>query len=262
MSNPAVLSLASLEKNEEFNGRFEIEDNIGEAVHVHYKDIRLDLTVKEFYEIAGKMGTIIDELVTVDGFSCKDFDPYRLMEISGELINLKKITYDEMYLEEMYISEEETLKESQILKMLKDEVSHRENETQVNYYDPDKLHRQTDMERLQYNLCAAKSQKVNPENAEILMLNDSSCIFDGEQTAACLYELYGNVKVKVKRLWFEGGKYGKKEQEKSEDECCHLDMEEQPQVKIEKRKKVKNIYLNMATAENGKEKYKVSIRRE
>ena len=72
MSNPAVLSLASLEKNEEFNGRFEIEDNIGEAMHVHYKDIRLDLTVKEFYEIAGKMGTIIDELVTVDGFSCRD----------------------------------------------------------------------------------------------------------------------------------------------------------------------------------------------
>ena len=38
MSNPAVLSLASLEKNEEFNGRFEIEDNIGEAGAVPFHE--------------------------------------------------------------------------------------------------------------------------------------------------------------------------------------------------------------------------------
>ena len=261
MSNPAVISLASLEKNEEFGGRFEIEDNIGEAMHVHYKDIRLDLTVKEFYEIAAKMGTIMDELVTVDGFSCKDFDPYRLMEMAGELTRLKKITYDEMYLEDMFVSEEESLKGSQILKMLKDELSHRENEKQVNYYDPDKLQRQTDMERLQYNLNMVKAQKVNQDNAEILMLNDSKRIFDGEQIAACLYYLYGNRKVKVKRLWFEGGRYGKQEHKMTEAECYHLDMEEQPGVKIEKRKKVKNIYLNMATLETGKEKYEIKIQR-
>ena len=52
MSNPAVLSLASLEAVGDVGYRFEIEDNIGEAVHIHYKEIRLDLTVQEFYEIS------------------------------------------------------------------------------------------------------------------------------------------------------------------------------------------------------------------
>lgn len=41
MSNPGVLSLASLEAVGA-DYRFEIEDNIGEAIHIHYKDIRLD----------------------------------------------------------------------------------------------------------------------------------------------------------------------------------------------------------------------------
>lgn len=51
MSNPGVLSLASLAPVGA-DYRFEIEDNIGEAIHIHYKDIRLDLTVDEFYKIA------------------------------------------------------------------------------------------------------------------------------------------------------------------------------------------------------------------
>lgn len=38
MSNPGVLSLASLEAVGA-DYRFEIEDNIGEAIHIHYKDI-------------------------------------------------------------------------------------------------------------------------------------------------------------------------------------------------------------------------------
>lgn len=49
MINPGVISLASLQdfKNLCFPYRFEIEDNIGEAIHIHFKDIRLDLTTAE-----------------------------------------------------------------------------------------------------------------------------------------------------------------------------------------------------------------------
>jgi hypothetical protein len=63
MSNPGVIFLARFHKD---NINFAVEDNIGEAVHIHlyssFINVRLDLTVKEFLEIAGQIEGIIDRL--------------------------------------------------------------------------------------------------------------------------------------------------------------------------------------------------------
>jgi hypothetical protein len=32
-----------------------IEDNVGEAIHIHYKTVRIDFTIKEFIEFSKKM---------------------------------------------------------------------------------------------------------------------------------------------------------------------------------------------------------------
>jgi len=37
------------------NTRLDIEDNIGESIHIHYKNLRLDFTVKDFIELAKAM---------------------------------------------------------------------------------------------------------------------------------------------------------------------------------------------------------------
>ena len=42
-----VLSTTFLQ-NTTMNGRLDIEDNIGEGIHIHYKNFRLDLTIKDF----------------------------------------------------------------------------------------------------------------------------------------------------------------------------------------------------------------------
>ena len=34
------------------NTRLDIEDNIGESIHIHYKNLRLDFTVEDFIELA------------------------------------------------------------------------------------------------------------------------------------------------------------------------------------------------------------------
>jgi hypothetical protein len=47
MSNPGVLMLSETL----INGKsFRIEDNIGEAIHIHFGDIRLDMTIREFFD--------------------------------------------------------------------------------------------------------------------------------------------------------------------------------------------------------------------
>lgn len=61
MSNPGVIVLASLKKP--FPYRFEVEDNIGEAIHIHFQDMRIDLTVKEFLDITDKLQQILDNMV-------------------------------------------------------------------------------------------------------------------------------------------------------------------------------------------------------
>lgn len=42
--------------------RLDIEDNIGESMHVHYKNIRLDFTVKDFFNFAKACSEALEEL--------------------------------------------------------------------------------------------------------------------------------------------------------------------------------------------------------
>ena len=45
-------------------------------------------------------------------------------------------------------------------------------------------------------------------------------IFDGQHRASCLYYLYGNIRVPVRRMWFKDGKYTQNQQEKNEILDC------------------------------------------
>ena len=42
--------------------RLDIEDNIGESVHVHYKNMRLDFTITDFLNLAKACSNALEEL--------------------------------------------------------------------------------------------------------------------------------------------------------------------------------------------------------
>lgn len=224
MSNPGVLSLASLEPVGA-DYRFEIEDNIGEAIHIHYKDIRLDLTVEEFYDIAYQVNEMIDLVVGVEGFSSRDYDPVNLVGLAACLPDLAKVTEDEVYLADLLIDTYDEngkeilapISESRVLKALNGNSSENDIRRQVNYYDADTATVEENKDRVQYNLDKMKKEGYPNGNERIILFNDSNQIFDGQHRASCLYYLYGNIKVPVRRLWFKDGKYtkicGKEEKE-------------------------------------------------
>lgn len=60
MSNPGVVKLASLTRGDKFS-RFDIEDNIGESIHIHLDNLRLDLSILEFLDIAQRIEEILAE---------------------------------------------------------------------------------------------------------------------------------------------------------------------------------------------------------
>ena len=62
MSNPGVINLFSIFKKSGIINRFQVEDNIGESIHIHINNIRLDLTINEFYKLVDSLKLNLSEL--------------------------------------------------------------------------------------------------------------------------------------------------------------------------------------------------------
>lgn len=75
MSNPGVIELFGFNfKNNLGSHNFRVEDNIGESIHFHLDNIRLDFTVKEFRKIADDLLDAINAIVNIKGFDVKKID--------------------------------------------------------------------------------------------------------------------------------------------------------------------------------------------
>ncbi len=163
MSNPGVVSLASNSKLE-----LKIEDNIGEAIHIHYKNIRLDLTIAEFEKLSSCMNNVIDGIVSIKNFCCSDINPKELVKISAFLTDLTKATKDEVYIKNLLI------------------------ETQKGKYIPLKKH----------DISVSKeSNKIEKE--QIVLFGNKNFVICGQEACKRIYSLQGDIKVPVTRLFFD-----------------------------------------------------------
>jgi len=91
MSNPGVIVLA--EKDLSSAQNYRIEDNLGEAIHIHYANIRIDLRVEEFLTIAKSMEEVLNNHLGNRGFRVGDYDSDFLNRISHCLVDLEKVEY-------------------------------------------------------------------------------------------------------------------------------------------------------------------------
>ena len=107
MSNPGVLTLA--EKKISETKRFKVEDNLGESVHIHYNDIRIDLTIKELLSVAGVCEHTIYELIQADGFNLDDYSGEFLNACSEKLIDLIEVEKTEVQANQLFIIQQNKL---------------------------------------------------------------------------------------------------------------------------------------------------------
>lgn len=93
MSNPGVILLAVHNKRGGCFEKMKIEDNLGESVHIHLDDYRIDLTIKEYQSFSELIWQALVELDDLPN-ELKDSnflsDTYRAVSYAKPIVNLKK----------------------------------------------------------------------------------------------------------------------------------------------------------------------------
>lgn len=206
MSNPGVIKL---EKYNKGGQRFWLDDNIGESVHVHLNDLRLDLTIAEFSAFSDSLYDIINGMVQVDGFDARKFNPVFLaLLLARELPNLKRVQMDEVQLSRLLLYKpvlgpfvrSVRLPKSKVVKALNGDT--RENDVGRASHHIN----QTSAERLDAVMASVREHGYPYGDEYIVLYDDNLLIRDGQHRAACLYHLHGDIKVPVMRLYFSGRK--------------------------------------------------------
>lgn len=163
MSNPGVISLVS-----DLKQKLKIEDNIGEAIHLHYDSIRLDLTIEEFEKLSSIMNHVIDEMISIEGFSSSNINPENLVQVSHFLPKLEKIKMDEIYLEDLLIN------------------------TKNGKYVPIK----------NFKKFIPNNAEIK-QNEQIVLYGKKDFVICGQNKCKNIYATSGNIKIPVIRMFFD-----------------------------------------------------------
>lgn len=204
MSNPGVLYLAT--KNISNGVAFRIEDNIGEAIHLHYGDeLRIDLSVQEFFSLSSILRNSLNDLLGHTGFDEKNFDPIFLDMFSSDLIRLERVSFERIKLSELRVQTKNRIglpvirgiAYSRVFKALNGDSKELLTYEQENYREQSNTDRAYEMknylEKVEYPF----------NNQYIVLFNDQNIIRDGQHRASCLYYLYGDIEIPVIRMKFK-----------------------------------------------------------
>ncbi len=208
MSNPGVLYLA--EKRLSSLDSFRVEDNIGEAIHLHLGEMRLDLTIADFLRVADICEQCINALTPVEGFDARRFDPFFLDMISADLVDLEHISHDVVWLSQLKVQTKglfglpvvQPLSQSRVMKTLQG------NSAEDRAYRQENLHGVDNVQRTEAILRSIAANGYPFQEQYIVLFNDQNNIRDGQHRASCLYHLHGDAEIPVIRMHFKDGKHG------------------------------------------------------
>ncbi len=224
MSNPAVYVLSETKIK---NTRVCIEDNLGEAIHIHIGQFRVSMTIDEFYKIADQIITAADEILQLSDLSLEMFDKgafdWNWLCRYEEIEKIEKVN---VKVEDLLTKGESKLApgmnhivrvaDSRQYKALNNDIQELERYDEKNKYGISNL------ERLKIVLNLIK-EKGYPYDEKYIMVNQYNQIYDGDHRAACL--LFLNIEeIPVIRITLKNEKTieEQKEIEQSEIERFYL----------------------------------------
>lgn len=193
MSNPAVYLL---NQNEIHGNVLRIEDNLGEAIHIHYGDIRFSITVDEFEKMCDAFERAAKTLFELEGHdwdvidkSSLDWDWLSNYE-QIEKISLKKVRLGDLHtVRNIY----KGVPFQRIVKLenslFVEELTHGNSE--IDKYSEVNLYGQSNRDRL-YGMYEKIIESDYPFDEKYICVDSENSIFDGDHRAACLFVKYGD----------------------------------------------------------------------
>ncbi|WP_456379215.1 hypothetical protein [Lutibacter sp.] len=210
MSNPAVIILVDTKTTS--SGRFKVEDNIGEAIHIHYDNFRIDLTINEFLNFTNVIEESLNNLIDNESFDINNFDPNFLHDISDMLIHLKKVTFETVNLSDLIVSRKgfldvpkwAGLNESRVYHAIKGDSLENDNYLQNNFFNQSNNDRINSVKKL------VKQNGYPYNNEYIVLFNNQNYIRDGQHRASSLLAEKGDLQIPIIRLHFKNNRFNLK----------------------------------------------------
>lgn len=206
MSNPGVFELFGFQMPTNSGKRsFRVEDNIGESIHIHFDNLRLDLTVKEFLELADNMLDAINAVVDVKGFDARKQDPLFIFEIAPCLVWLREVRIENIPVKELIVDTPDEngntvyryIKHSRVVKALNGDHFEDDRRRQQN------LIGQKNRQRL-FSMFESVKRNGYPFNEEyITFWNDQNIVRDGQHRAGSIYFLTPDAVIPIQRWIFQ-----------------------------------------------------------
>ena len=192
MSNPSICYLI---RNQVCGVYFAIEDNLGEAIHIHYGNTRFDMTICEFLAFSECIIDAAIELFKLRGLNWNSFSNgnfkvewmYRYKYISN--VRKRLVLLDDLYIKESFLKKRSIkkyipIKESGYIPYLRGQSKDNAYYEEKGVYEPSRAQKVLKIKEM-------FQQKNNPDNEELILIDQEGYILDGVKRASCLYHLYG-----------------------------------------------------------------------
>lgn len=253
MSNPAINILIDIIIA---NERLIIEDNLGEAIHIHYGNIRLSVSISKFEEIEKTISESAEMILDEVGLDFFSIDPTAFLWGWTDFImgitktEIKTIKLGDLLSTRTYgavfglggIQIPASVSQSRIVKALNGDYKELEQYTQINYKQIDNIRR---LNLIRQSII----DNGYPYKKQYIIVDQNYRIHDGDHRAGCLFKMYGgNYKIPV--IVFN---MGKEERNLSSAEIRRI---------VKSRKKDYNKKIVECLKSKIKEKWKINNKKE
>ena len=186
-----------------YGSRLQIEDNIGEAVHIHYRNFRLDFTIKDFLKLEHTLYLSLLKVLEKKGLGNYVIDKKFLVAIANFIPHIISFEEKHMFLNDLKVIE--YVKGGWTPSSIKNSPAYQYLQGNKNIYQ-DYLknfgsigHSIDNLENLQKEII----KKSYPSDGWIVTFGNQPYIRDGHHRAAILHHIYGNIQVPILNIQFE-----------------------------------------------------------
>lgn len=214
MSNPAVITLSNANNRTGNIKRLVVEDNIGESIHIHVDDMRLDFSIQEFLAFSDVIARSLESLDVLGGVPFDAFDEHFIFSCSEFLDDLEAIKTETIKLSEVKCITAKRLRHDLVISRhvkLKDTPAYKYlqgDEAEFSQYPQFNYHGINNENRLQGIIESIKTNGYPFEGKYITLFDGEDIIRDGQHRAAALATVMGlDAEVPVYRFYFRGSKH-------------------------------------------------------